>query len=87
MNQKLNKVNAEIDKLRTKINTYQTRLRYLERQKTELENADIVAMVRGIAIQPNEFSDFVRVYKENQNCAVPDIPSLKTKKEEAVIDE
>lgn len=82
MNPKINKITEEIEKVRTKITTYQARLRDLEHQKTELENADIVAMIRGINISPNEFSEFVRMFKEQQNCAVPDIPSPKTETEE-----
>lgn len=63
MNPKIAKITDEIEKVRTKITTYQARLRDLEHQKTELENADIVAMVRGINISPNEFSEFCAYIK------------------------
>jgi hypothetical protein len=40
--------------------------------KTELENADIVALVRGVNIPPAEFEDFLRAFVEQRkNTAVP----------------
>ena len=47
MSNKLQKVLSEIDKVKEKIAVQQTRLRELEQQKTELENMEIVGMVRG----------------------------------------
>ena len=75
MNQRLTKVIDEIEKIKRKLADYQTRLRDLERQKTELENADIVALVRGTDIHPDKFAEFVRMFKERENCAIPDIPN------------
>jgi len=47
--------------------------------KTELENADIVAMVRSIDILPSELEAFVRSYKEQRKSAlVPDFLNYKT---------
>mgnify|MGYP003623723167 FL=1 len=82
MNPRIVKLNNEIEKMRTKIADYQSRLRDLERQKTELENADIVAMVRGVDVPPDEFAEFVRMFKERQNCAVPDIAVPQPEDEE-----
>lgn len=82
MNPRIVKLNNEIEKMRTKIADYQSRLRDLERQKTELENADIVAMVRGVDVPPDEFAEFVRMFKERQNCAVPDIAITQPEDEE-----
>ena len=75
MNPRIPKIADEIEKLKKKITEYQSRLRELERQKTELENADIVAMVRGVDIPPDQFAEFARMFKERQSgCAVPDMP-------------
>lgn len=80
MNPKLNKVTDEIEKTRGKISDMQYRLRDLERQKTEIENADIVAMVRGIDVPPDEFGEFIRLFKEQQkNKAVPDMDDENNK--------
>ena len=38
MNSKIDKVCAEIEKVKSKISEQQSRLRVLERQKTELQN-------------------------------------------------
>ena len=74
MNPKVEKITAEIEKIRRKISSSQTRLRELERQKLELENADIIAMVRGVDIPPDEFANFVQMFKAQQETVVPDLP-------------
>ena len=73
MNPRIEKISSEIEKLKKKVTEYQSRLRDLERQKTELENADIIAMVRDIDIPPNQFAEFARLFKERQGVAVPDL--------------
>lgn len=66
---KIDKVVEEINKLKVKISEYQTRLRDLERQKTEMENAEIVSMVRGIDVAPDELRAFIEAYKKQ--AAIP----------------
>jgi len=73
VNTKIEKITAEIDKLRGKISSMQSRLRDLERQKTELENADIIAAVRGVDIAPDELAAFMRMFKEKQDGILPDL--------------
>ena len=58
MSNKLQKVLSEIDKVKEKIAVQQTRLRELEQQKTELENMEIVGMVRGLDVAPEELAAF-----------------------------
>lgn len=72
MNPKLQKITDETEKIRAKILSYTVRLRELERQKTELENADIVALVRGIDIPPGELEDFVKAFKERREYSASD---------------
>ena len=50
MNAKIERVCKEIEKTKEKISEQQARLRDLEKQKTELENLDIVSTVRGMNI-------------------------------------
>ena len=50
MNAKIERICKEIDKMRDKISEQQARLRELEKQKTELENMEIVDTVRGMDI-------------------------------------
>lgn len=54
MNQKIQKIVTEIEKVKGKITTQQARLRELEQQKTELENTEIVGMVRGLEVTPED---------------------------------
>ena len=56
MNPKIQKVIKEIEKTKVKLADTQSRLRELERQKTELENAEIVAMVRSRNLTESEFA-------------------------------
>ena len=49
-NKKIAKVEADIAKTRAKLTELQAQLKEQERQKLELENTDIVDMVRGLNI-------------------------------------
>ena len=86
MNPKVQKITNEIEKMKSKISDMQAKLRYLQQQKTELENADILAMIRSINVPPEEFGEFVRLFKEQQKtAAVPDM--AYDNKEDAPIEE
>jgi len=61
MNAKIERVNKDIEKSKGKIAAEQTRLRDLEKQKTELENLDIVSTVRGMNIS---FTDLAALLKQ-----------------------
>ena len=50
MNIRIERITKEIQKVKEKISEYQARLRELEKQKTELENIEIVDAVRGMDI-------------------------------------
>ena len=72
MNHKLQKVQAEIDRIKEKIAVQQTRLRELEQQKTELENLEIVGMVRELCVAPEELSAMIQAFR-NANSGTPEI--------------
>jgi hypothetical protein len=59
MNPKITRVLGEIDKTKARIAEAQARLRDLERQKVELENAELVAAMRGMKATPQEFEAFL----------------------------
>ena len=63
MNGKLQKILTEISRTREKIAAQQTRLRELEQQKTELENMEIVGMVRGLDVAPEELAAFIKAFR------------------------
>ena len=54
MNPKIEKLEKEIDKTKNKIAEMQARLRDLEKQKTELENTDYVAIARSFHLTPQQ---------------------------------
>ena len=60
MNPKIEKLEKEIDKTKTKIAEMQAKLRDLEKQKTELENTDFVAVARSYHLTPQELAEFLK---------------------------
>ena len=77
MNPKIKKIDTEIDKTRAKISDYQARLRELERQKTEIENTEIVELVRGVDATPQELAAFIRAFRKQRGA-----PSLLQRQED-----
>jgi chromosome segregation ATPase len=80
MSAKLERINDEITKVKSKLSDYQTRLRELERQKTETENAEIVALVRGVEVAPDELRAFIEAYKNKQGGVKPTTAGLEDSK-------
>jgi hypothetical protein len=60
MNQRIGKLSDEIERTRSKIAGMQTRLRDLEKQRTELENAEYIALVRELDMTPVELAAFLK---------------------------
>ena len=60
MNPKIQRVTKEMEKTRDKIGALQARLRDLEKQKTELENTEIISAVRGMDISLTELADMLK---------------------------
>ena len=57
---KLDRIEKDIQKTKSKIAEYQKQLRELEAQKTEQENLQIIQLVRGMNMKPEEFAAFLR---------------------------
>ena len=57
---KLDRIERDIEKTKTKIAELQKQLRELEAAKTEQENLQIVQLVRGLNMTPEDFAAFVR---------------------------
>ena len=60
MNAKIERVCKEIDKTKDRISEQQARLRELEKQKTELENIEIVGTVRGMDISITDLAELLK---------------------------
>ena len=59
MASKLDRIEKDIQKTKSKIAEYQKQLRELEAQKTEQENLQIIQLVRGTNMKPEEFAAFL----------------------------
>ena len=70
MNNKLNKLQMEIDKIKQKITEQQAKLRELEQQKTEIENTEIVELVRSMKMNTGELSTFLKAYRGKNDAPI-----------------
>lgn len=75
MNQKLQRVVREIERTTTKIAELQALLPELERQKTELENAEVIKVFRTADIAPDDFAEFVAAYRAQAQGGAPAKPT------------
>ena len=67
---KLTKLQMEIDKIKQKISEQQMRLRELEQQKIEIENTEIVELVRSMKMNTSELSTFLKAYREKTDAPI-----------------
>ncbi|MGI6174971.1 MAG: DUF4315 family protein [Christensenellales bacterium] len=63
MNAKIERVSKDIQKAKEKIFEFQAKLRELEKQKTELENTEIVGAVRGMDISLTDLATLLKAAK------------------------
>lgn len=68
MNAKIERVIKEIEKTKGKIAAQQARLRDLEKQKTNLENEEIVALFRREKLNEDDFAALLRGHREETSC-------------------
>ena len=59
-NNKIDRIDREIEKTREKITEYQNKLKGLEAKKTEAENLQIVQLVRSMRLTPQELSQLLK---------------------------
>ena len=69
MSKKKQKVILDIKKTKEKISDLQSKLRQLENQKTELENTEIVELVRGTKMNTSELAIFLNTYREKGDAS------------------
>ncbi len=73
MNPKLQKTIKEIERTKAKIAELQALLPRLEKQRTDLENAEIVKVFRSAHVAPDDFTAFIEQLKgaRNSGAAIP----------------
>lgn len=60
MNPKIKKIDNEYEKNAAKITELQERQRELEKQRLELENLDIIGMVRSLGLTPDQLAALIQ---------------------------
>ena len=70
MNPKIPKLISEVERVRSKIKAMQVRLQELEQQRIELENTEIVEMVRSVTATPEELAAFIKTFREQTGTAM-----------------
>lgn len=60
MNPKIKKINTEYQKNAAKIAELQGRQAELDKQRTELENLDIIGLVRGVGLTPQQLAALIK---------------------------
>lgn len=66
MNPKFKKIDTEYEKNAAKISALQGRQKELEKQRLELENLDIIGLVRGMGMTAEELSALMKASRENR---------------------
>ena len=83
MNPKIERVCKDIDKTKGKISELQARLRELEKQKTEMENTEIVETVRGMDISLADLAAMLRAAHTISGQVGPKSGTIETTDKEA----
>lgn len=60
MNPKIKKIDSEYEKNAAKITELQARQRELEKQRLELENLDIIGIVRNMGLTPDQLAALIQ---------------------------
>jgi len=71
MNQRIQKIIDEIERTKTKIAELQALLPELERKRVEMENNEIIRLVRSASIAPTDLPEFLEAIK-TINAAPPE---------------
>jgi len=79
LNPKIIKVNSAIDKTKEQIAELQARLKDLEKQKTQHENDEIIAMFRREKLNEDEFAALLQSKRKKMPQEIP-----QTRKEEGL---
>ncbi len=65
MNPKIERLQAERQKLSGKIVSYEARIKAIDEEIMSIENADIVSAVRAFGLTPDKLSEFLKTLKKN----------------------
>ena len=74
MNPKIKKINTEYEKNAAKIAELQARQAELSKQRTELENLDIIGLVRSMGLDPDQLAALIHTARADQPSAPDPAP-------------
>ena len=83
LNPKIIKVNSAIDKTKEQIAELQAKLKDLEKQKTQFENDEIVAMFRREKLNEDEFAALLQTGRHKKQPPKPQ-EIIETRKEDGL---
>lgn len=72
MNPKIKKIDAEYEKNAAKITELQERQKELEKQRLELENTDIIGIVRSMGLTPDQLSALIQSSRTTASATDPE---------------
>lgn len=78
-NNKIDRIEKEMQRTREKITEYQNKLKGLEAQRTEAENLQIVSLVRSLKVSPQELSAML---SSNAIPGIATVPANHNKQED-----
>lgn len=71
MNPKIKKINTEYEKNAAKISELQARQKELSKERTELENLDIIGIVRSLGVTPDALAALIQASRGGQPAPAP----------------
>lgn len=83
-NNKIDRIEKEMQKTREKITEYQNKLKGLEAQKTEAENLQIISLVRSMRVSPAELTAML---SGEPIPGIATVPADRTEEQEDTEDE
>ena len=78
----LKKVNNEIEKIESQIQLLQTRLQELKAQRTQLENAEMIAAIRDAKFDANDMLAVIAAMKKGGKGLSEFLPAENTEQED-----
>jgi|GEM_PF-2695999 len=68
---KLTKIKKDIRKIEEKISEYQSKLKSLEKEKTDLENLMMIDVLRRHKVNHNDLPTILQIFEEEKGSSVP----------------
>ena len=82
MSIKLDKLRSEREKNTTRISGLQARNKDLDRQITDLENTEILGLVKSVEATPEELAEFIKEFRDKNGAPISIIKQEDTDNEE-----